>query len=135
MPSSYFTFAPPSPVYGEVTATANYTLTTSSALVTGMTTTLPVGVWIVWFSSSVESEGTNSTSTFGLYVGGTLKADSSRTIQPYDGGTLSAADAWGAVAIQALITLTSSTVVQIQASVAAGTALCLQRTMTWLKVG
>lgn len=135
MAANYITYSPVPPVSGEVTSTSNYTLTTSSALVTGMTTTLPIGSWIVWFSSSVESAGTNSTSTFGLYVGGSLKTDSSRTIQPYDGGTLAAANAWGAVAIQALVTLTTSTVVQIQASVAAGTATCLQRTMTWLKVG
>lgn len=134
MPTNFGYTSTPPLIAGEVNATANYALTGTSALITGMTTTLPIGVWLVWFSSSMESGGTNATATFGMYVGGTLKADSARTIQPYDGGTLSAADAWGSVAIQGLVTLTAPTVVQIQAS-SAGTATCLQRTMNWLKVG
>lgn len=122
-------------ISGEVSATANTTLATSATLLPGITTTLPIGVYLVWFSASVTSGGTNSTSTFGLYVGGALKTDSSRTIQPYDGGTLAAASASGAVAINALVTLTTSTVVQIEASTAAGTATVHERTMNWLKVG
>lgn len=133
--STYVTYAPAPLVSGEVSATADVTLSGSPTLLTGITTTLPIGVYLIWFSASETSDGTNSTATYGLYVGGTLKADSSRTIQPYDGGTLSAANASGAVAINAMITLTTSTVVQIEASVSAGTAVCHQRTMNWLKVG
>lgn len=134
MASTYGYTSTPPLISGEVSATADVTLSTSATLLTGITTTLPIGVWLVWFSSSVQSPGTNATATFGLYVGGTLKADSSRTIQPYDGGTLAAANATGAVAINALITLTASTVVQVEASSPAG-AICHQRTMNWLKVG
>lgn len=129
-----FTATPPL-IAGEVSATADFTLTTTSTLLTGITTTLPIGVWLVWFSSSMQSNGTNSTGTFGLFVGGTLKTDSSRTIQPYDGGTLAAANATGAIALNALVTLTTPTVVQVQGSVAAGSGTVHQRTMNWLKVG
>lgn len=123
-------------VPGEVSATADATTTSATpALLTGITTTLIPGTYLVWFSASVQSQGTNSTSTFGLYVGGSLKADSARTSQPYDGGTLAAASATAGVAINALITLTAATtVVQIEWSTSAGTSVCHQRTMNWLKV-
>lgn len=118
---------------GEVSSTADVTLATSATLLPGITTTLVVGSYLVWFSASVTSDGTNSISTFGLYVGGTLKADSSRTVQPYDGGALAAASASGSVGINGLVTVTGSTVVQIRASTAAGTAICHQATMNWLR--
>lgn len=129
-----FTSTPPL-ISGEVSATADTNLATSTTLLPGITTTLPLGVYLVWFSASLTSGGTNSTATFGLYVGGSLKADSSRTIQPYDGGTLAAGSASGAIAINALVTLTTSTVVQVQGLTAAGTCTVHQRTMNWLKVG
>lgn len=133
---NYVGYYPAPPAFGEVSATTDATTTSATpALLTGITTTLPIGTYLVWFSSSTQSNGTNCTQTFGLYVGGSLKADSARTIQPYDGGTLAATTATGAVNIQALIVLTSSTVVQIEWSTAGGTATCHQRTMNWLKIG
>lgn len=118
---------------GEVSSTADATLATSATLLPGITTTLVAGSYLVWFSASLTSAGTNSTSTFGLYVGGTLKADSVRIIQPYDGGALSAATANGGVSINAFVTFASSTVVQIRALTAAGTATCHEATMNWLR--
>lgn len=134
MASNYVEYRSAPVVPGEVSATATQTLTTTATVLTGITVTLPVGVYLIWFSSSVQSDGTNSTSTFGLYVGGILKTDSPRTIQPYDGGALAAANATGAVAINAMLTITTSTVVQIRASTAAGTAVVNESTMNWLKV-
>lgn len=136
MASNYVVYSTPPLVSGEVSATATATTTSATpALLTGITTTLPIGIYLIWFSSSCQSDGTNSTATFGLYVGGTLKADSARASQPYDGGTLAAANATAGVAINALITLTTSTVVQIEWSTSGGTSVCNQRTMNWLKVG
>lgn len=136
MPAGYVNYAPATLVSGEVSATADATTTSgTSALLTGITVTLPIGIYLIWFSASTRSNGTNCTQTFGLYVAGVLKTDSARTIQPYDGGTLAAANADGSVAINALITLTTSTVVQVQWSTAGGTATCHQRTMNWAKVG
>lgn len=119
----------------EFSATADATTTSNTpALLTGMTTTPVAGSYLVWFSASTQSNGTNCTQTFGLYVGGTLKADSSRTIQPYDGGTLAAATATGAVAINAKITVTGSQLVEIHWSTAGGTATCHQRTLNLLRI-
>lgn len=134
MASTYIAYAPAPLVAGEVSATADVTLSATTTVLTGITTTLPIGIYLLWFSTSETSNGTNATATYGLYVGGTLKADSARTIQPYDGGTLAAASAAAAVAINAMITLTAPTVVQVEAS-CAGTTVCHQRTMNWLKVG
>lgn len=135
MASTYLVYSPAPLVSGEVSGTSDVNLSNTPTVLTGITTTLPTGVYLIWFSSSVTSNGTNSTATFGMYVGGSLKADSARTIQPYDGGTLAAASAAGGVAINGLVTLTTSTVVEIRGSTSGGTATYHQRTMNWLKVG
>lgn len=135
MSSQFVNYAPAPLASGEVSATADYTLTTTTTVLTGITTTLPIGIYLVWFSASMQSNGTNSTGTFGMYVGGTLKTDSSRTVQPYDGGTLAAANASGAFAINGLVTLTTATVVEIRGAIAGGAGVVHQRTMNWLKVG
>lgn len=121
-------------VSGEVSATANFTIPTTTGTVTGITTTLPIGTYLVWFSGSLTSNGTNSTATFGLYLAAALKTDSVRIIQPYDGGTLAAGSANGDISINARIVLATSTVVDVRASVPAGTATLHQCTMSWLQV-
>lgn len=136
MGGSYVKYSPPPLDSGEVSATATATTTSATpALLTGITTTLPIGIYLIWFSCASQSTGTNSTGTYGLYVGGVLKADSARPSQPYDGGTLAAANATAGVAINARITLTASTVVQVEFSTAGGTTNCFGRTLNWLKVG
>lgn len=132
----YVKYSPAPTISGEVMSTADVTLSTSApTLLPGITTTLPIGSYLIWFTTSMTSDGTNATSTFGLYVNGTLKADSLRTIQPYDGGALSAATANGAAAINALIVLATAVPVQIRAEcTGGGTAVAHQSTMTWLKV-
>lgn len=136
MAGPYIAYGPIPVAVGEVSATADATTTSAtSALLTGITTTLPIGQYLIWFSASNQSDGTNSTANYTLFVGGVSKTDSSRTIQPYDGGTLAAANATGAVAINGLINLTVASVVQIQWSTSGGTSVCHQRTMNWLKVG
>lgn len=133
---TYVAYSPAPLISGEVSSTADATLsTTAPTLLPGITTTLPIGSYLIWFSSSMTSDGTNATSTFGLYVGGTLKTDSLRTIQPYDGGALSAATANGGVSINARITVAVATVVQIEAEcTGGGVAVAHQSTMNWLKV-
>lgn len=119
----------------EVSSTSDATTTSNTAaLLTTMTTTPVAGTYIVWFSASTQSNGTNCTATFALYVGGTIKSDSSRTIQPYDGGTLAAATATGAVAINAIVTVNGSQAVEIHWSTSGGTATCHQRTLDLLRV-
>lgn len=119
----------------EVSATADATTTSGTpALLTGMTIAATPGKYMVWFSASTTSNGTNCTQTFALYNNGTIKADSSRTIQPYDGGTLAAATAVGAVAINAIVTVTAGAL-EIHWSTAGGTATCHQRTLNILRIG
>lgn len=118
----------------EVSDTANATTTSATpSLLTTMTIIPNAGTYLVWFSASTTSNGTNCTQTFGLYNNGTLKADSSRTIQPYDGGTLAATTAIGAVAINAIVTVTTGAV-EIHWSTAGGTATCHQRTLNMLRI-
>lgn len=119
----------------EVSDTANATTTSNTpAVLTTMTITAAAGTYLVWFSSSTQSNGTTCTQTFAMYVGGTIKADSSRTIQPYDGGTLAAATATGSVAINGIVTVNGTQAVDIRWSTAGGTATCHQRTLNMLRV-
>lgn len=118
----------------EVSATADATTTSNTpALLTGMTITATPGTYMVWFSASTTSNGTNCTQTFALYNNGTIKSDSSRTIQPYDGGTLAATTATGSVAINAVVTVAAGAV-EIHWSTAGGTATCHQRTLNMLRI-
>lgn len=133
MATIYSSTSSPPLVSGEVSATADVTLSTATTLLPGITTTLPIGTFLIWFSASETSNGTNATATYGLYVAAAIKTDSSRTIQPYDGGTLAAASAAGAAAINARLVLTTPSVVQVQGS-SPGSVVCHQRTMNWLQV-
>lgn len=119
----------------EVSAIGDATTTSNTpALLTSMTTTPVAGTYLAWFSSSTQSNGTNCVQTFAMYVGGTIKSDSSRTIQPYDGGTFAAATATGAVAIQGVVTVNGSQAIEIRWSTAGGTATCHQRTLSLLRI-
>lgn len=133
---TYVAYSPAPIISGEVNSTADVTInTTAPTLLPGITTTLPIGSYLIWFTTSMTSDGTNATSTFGLYVNGTLKADSVRTIQPYDGGALAAASANGAAAINALVVLAAAAPVQVRAEcTGGGSAIAHQCTMNWLKV-
>lgn len=126
----------PLPQSFEASGTSTITTTSATpAVVTGMTLSPTPGTYIAIFSACIVSPGTSSTMTFGLYVGGTLKADSLRTIQPYDGGALAAATADAAVALNGLITVTAGQAVTIQwASTGGGTATCNQRTLNLILV-
>lgn len=118
----------------EVSATADTTTTSNTpATLNTMSITASAGTYLVVFSASTTSNGTNCTQTFALYNNGTIKSDSSRTIQPYDGGTLAAATAVGAVAINALVTVTAGAV-EIRWSTSGGTATCHQRTMNLVRL-
>lgn len=134
----YVNYGPLIPVFGEVTATADASTTSgTAALLGGMTTSLGAGTYIVWFTTSAQSNGTNSTGTFQLFANGSAVAASSRTSQPYDGGTLAAANATSGVALQATVVVPagSTWTVQVEFSTSGGTTTSHQRTMTWLKVG
>lgn len=134
MATPYVTISTPPLSAGEVSATADAaTISATPALIAGMTATLAAGTYLVWFSSSSTSNGTIATGTYAFYVGGTIKADSSRTIQPYDGGSLAAATATGAVAINGLITVSGSQAIEVRFSTAGGTVTCHQRTLNWLR--
>lgn len=119
----------------EVGSSSDATTTSGTpSLLTTMTTTPTPGNYLAWFSCSSVSNGTNCTVTYGLYVGGTLQTETSRTSQPYDGGTLAAGTATAGVAINKLITVTTGQAVEIHWSTSGGTATCHQRVLNLLRV-
>lgn len=119
----------------KASATADATTTSGTpALLTSMTISPNPGTYLVWFSSSTTSNGTNCVQTFGLYVGGTLQPEAVKTIQPYDGGTLAATTAIADVSITNTVTVTTGQAIEVRWSTAGGTATCHQRTLNILRV-
>jgi hypothetical protein len=66
-----------------ITLTDTSSATTSSATPTalpGMSTTPQAGTYVVNFSGSINTAGTNATGAFGIYVNGALLPETNRTI-------------------------------------------------------
>lgn len=135
MPNPYVSYID-SPFALEVNATANATTTSgTNALLTGMTSTPPIGTYLVIFSAAVNSNSAGATVSLSLFNNGTQKADSVRNISQFDGGALSATSASGGVDINGIVTVNGSQAIEIRWSTSGGTATCGPRTMTLLKVG
>lgn len=119
----------------EVSSSANATTTSGTdALLTTMSITPAVGEYIVWFSTTITSNNAGATITVSLYVNGVQDASTIMKISPFDGGTLSATTARGAVALQRTLNITAGAV-EIRWSTSGGTATCGPRVMTMLRVG
>lgn len=135
MASGYVTFSPTALNPSEISATADATTTSGTdVLLTGMTTTPAAGTYLVLFSSSITSNAAGAAITSSFYVAGVQKADSIRKISPFDGGTLSATTARGAMVIQGLIAVTGSQAIEVRWSISSGTGTCGPRTMNLIKV-
>lgn len=120
----------------ETIATANATTTSGTdALITGMTITPAAGNYIVWFSSSVISNNAGAIITVSLYINGVQKADSVRTLAPFDGGALSALTARCGVSIQGLATVNGSQTIEVRWNTSGGTATCGPRNLLILRAG
>lgn len=122
-------------IAAEISDTANATTTSSTpALLTSMTVTPAAGTYLVWFSAAASMNNFNGQITYAFYVGGSLKTDSVRIIQPFDGGTLGGTTARGAMPLNGLITVNGSQAIEIRWNVNAGTGICAQRTLNTLRV-
>lgn len=121
--------------YEAVDATTATTTSAAAVLLTSMTLSPAAGRYFASFSTSVQTAGTANIITCGIYVAGTIVSGTSRTIQPYDGGALAAANASGAVAITKIVTVTAGQTVTIEWATAGGTGTCFSRTLTLLRVG
>lgn len=100
-------------INAEVSATASVTASGTATVITGMTTTPVAGTYLVVFSTVCTSASSASTTTFYLGVGGTQKADSTRTVSPFAGGTLSATSASCGVTINGIVTVNGSQAIAI----------------------
>lgn len=119
----------------EVTDTANATTTSATpTLLTSMTTTPAAGTYLVWFSATASMNNFNGQITYAFYVGGSVKTDSVRLIQPFDGGSLGGTTARGAMPLNGLITVNGSQAIEVRWNVNAGTGICAQRTLNTLRI-
>lgn len=119
----------------EATATADTTTTsTTDVLISSMTLTPVAGVYLAFFSTTVDHSNQNVAVVCSLYVGGVLDADTVR-------GPIPRTNAVGAitmsptVAAQARVTVNGSQAIEARWKTSAGTATAHQRTLNILRVG
>lgn len=115
---------------------ANNATTTSGtdAVLTSMTITPGAGTYMVWFSSSITSNNAGAAISYSYYVNAVQKAATLNKISPFDGGTLSATTARGAVSLVSLITVTAGQAIDVRWSTSGGTATCGPRTLAYLRI-
>lgn len=118
----------------EVSDTSNATTTSGTdALLTTMTITASPGTYLLMFNTSITSNNAGAAITVSMYNNGVQDASTVMKIAPFDGGTLSATTARGAVGITRSVTVTTGAV-QIRWSTSGGTATCGPRVLSMLRV-
>lgn len=106
--------------------TSAFTFSTAGTVfaMPGLTYTVPAtGTYLVMFTGAGEVALAGNTLTLGIYLAGTVVANTSRTIAPFDGGALSAGNAISGVASTWIVTATTSQVITIQGSSSANTSI------------
>lgn len=118
----------------EVSDTANATTTSGTdALLTTMTITPSAGTYLLFFNTTITSNNAGAAITVSVYNNGVQDASTVMKISPFDGGTLSATTARGAVGINRTVVVTTGAV-QIRWSTSGGTATCGPRVLTMLRI-
>lgn len=132
--------------YGSIAVQGIYTLSASStsnatttsatqALLTGMTVTPIAGTYQVFFDTSAQSTTGGNSITFQIYNNGAAIANSSRTIQ-FPTATLIDSGYPFSCATQANgVTVNGAQAITVEWSTNGGTATCLNRTLTVMKIG
>lgn len=119
-----------------VSSTSSATTTSATqALLTSMTLTPIAGVYQVFFDTTAQSTTGGNSITFQIYNNGSAIANSSRTIQ-FPTATLIDSGYPFSCATQAnAVTVNGSQAVTVEWSTNGGTATCLNRTLTVMKIG
>lgn len=121
-----------------LSASATGTVTTTSAtpaLLGSMTITPIAGTYQVFFDTTVQTTTGGNSITFAVYNNGTIITNSSRTIQ-FPTATLINSGYPFSCATQAnAVTVNGSQAITIEWSTSGGTATCLNRTITVMKIG
>lgn len=118
----------------EVSATADTTTTSATdALMNAMTITPAAGSYLVWFSTTVDHSAQSVAVVVSIYVGGTLKTDSVRSVVPRFNG-IGANSLSPMSCTNGLVTVNGSQAIETRWKVASGTGTVHQRTMNILRV-
>ena len=118
----------------EASSTTTITTTsTTDVLMTGMTLTPAAGTYLVMFSSWFTHNSAGDTITVSIYNAATQKADSVRTITPFQSGGFGAAQNL-ALSTQGVVTVNGSQAITIQWHTNGGTATANQRTMNIVRL-
>lgn len=118
----------------EVSATADTTTTSSTdTLMASMTITPVAGKYLVSFNTTVDHSAQSVAVVSSIYVGGSLKTDSVRSVIPRFNG-VGANSLSPCVSITGIITVNGSQAIEIRWKVASGTGTAHQRTLNIVKV-
>lgn len=125
---------------GEASATASTSTTSGTdVLMDSMTLTPSAGTYLVWFSTSLQSNNNNSVVFVSIYAGGSQVAHTQRQARPRVnaaaglGGSANV-DIDTGIATNGKVTVNGSQAIEIRWRRTAGTATALQRTLNILKL-
>lgn len=118
----------------EVSATSDTTTTSSTdVLMTTMTLTPVAGKYFVSFSTTVDHSAQSVDVVVSIYVGGSLKTDSVRSVVPRFNG-IGANSLSPSVCTNGIVTVNGTQAIEIRWKVASGTGTAHQRTLDIIKV-
>lgn len=119
----------------EASATADTTTTSASdVLMSGMTYTPAAGVYLVWFTTTLDHSNQSVPITVSIYVGGVQVAGSARAVITRT-NAIGANSCTASVSTQAKVTVNGSQAIEVRWNRGnAGTATAHQRTFTGLRV-
>lgn len=132
--------------YGGIAVQGIYTLSVSStstattlsatpALLTGMTVTPIAGTYQVFFDTSAQTTTGGNSITFEIYNNGSAIANSSRTIQFPTATLIDSGYPFFCGSQANAVTVNGSQAITVEWSTNGGTATCLNRTLTVMKIG
>lgn len=123
-------------VSSQATATANTTTTsTTDVLINTMTLTPASGTYMVWFTTSIDSNTNNSTVSVSIYAAGAQVAASEVHSQPqFQGGLTPSLNVTIPYTAIARIAVNGSQAIEARWRISSGTATAHQRTLMVLKV-
>lgn len=117
-------------------STSNATTTSATqALLTGMTVTPIAGTYQVFFDTTAQSTTGGNSITFIIANAGTAVANSSRTIQFPTATLIDSGYPFSCASQANAVTVNGAQAITVTWATSGGTATCLNRTLTVMKIG
>lgn len=135
MASTYVNISTPPILTGEVSSSANTTITTTTAVIASCTFTPVAGTYLVLFSAWASASNAGGAAlTVELRVGGTSQADTTRKITPLSGAAL-ATFQYMCLSFNKIVTVNGSQAIDVVGTTSNSTIILSGIDFNILKVG